>query len=62
MIFIGFKIPVEMFQNTNRKVYNNDYVYKVSDVDKKFEGGIYQGLFLLPFVKDTLHLNGVPKF
>lgn len=62
MIFIGFKIPVEMFQNTNRKVYNNDYVYKVSDVNKKFEGGIYQGLFLLPFVKDTLHLNGVPKF
>lgn len=51
-----------MFQNTNRKVYNNDYVYKVSDVNKKFEGGIYQGLFLLPFVKDTLHLNGVPKF
>lgn len=59
---MGFKIPVEMAQNASRKVYNNDYVYKVSDVDKKFEGGIYQGLFLLPFVKDTLHLIGVPKF
>lgn len=59
---MGFKIPVEMVQNANRKVYNNDNVYKVSDLDKKFEGGIYQGLFLLPFVKDTLHLIGVPKF
>lgn len=59
---MGFKIPVEMVQNANRKVYNNDNVYKVSDLDKKFEGGIYQGLFLLLFVKDTLHLIGVPKF
>lgn len=39
MILIGFKIPIEMFQNANRKVYNIDYVYKVSDVDRKFEGG-----------------------
>lgn len=38
---MGFKIPVEMVQNANRKVYNNDNVYKVSDLDKKFEGGIY---------------------
>lgn len=59
---MGFKIPVEMVQNANRKVYNNYNVYKVSDLDKKFEGGIYQGLFLLPFVKDTLYLIGVPKF